>query len=130
MKMAFGDILKGKIGELSHASTKKNSPDAFWIKLRDIAVEEILAIYPNKVDSDIAVDLYYQILLDNIDKIPSYFRVKLKSNHQERFRVMNRNMWTSNAFHPDGLANQPSIKAYKTINEERKGDKIVYQGAR
>ena len=62
--------------------------------------------------------------------IPPYFRERLRSNHQERFRVINRNMWTSNAFHPDGLANQPQINAYKEINPERKGEKIVYQGVR
>lgn len=128
--MAFGDVLKRNIYQLEDASENKLAQDAFWVILRDIAVQEILAIYPQKVDSDIAVEVYYKILCDNVSYIPPYFRVTLKSNKQERFRVINRNMWTSNAFHPDGLANQPQISAYKEINLDRKGEKIVYQGVR
>lgn len=128
--MAFGDVLRRNIGQLSEASENKLASDAFWVILRDIAVQDILAIYPNKVDSDIAVEVYYMVLCDNLVHIPAHFKEKLKSNNQERFRVINRNMWTSNAFHPDGLANQPQIKAYKEINPDRKGQKIVYQGVR
>lgn len=128
--MAFGDVLKRSLNQLQNVSENKLANDAFWIVLRDIAVQEILAVYPSKVDSDIAVEVYYDILCDNIQYIPPYFRVKLKSNRQERFRVINRNLWTSNAFHPDGLANQPQITAYKEINPARKGSKIVYQGVR
>ena len=116
--------------QLSSASENKCATDAFWIILRDIAVQEILAVYPSKVDSDIAVEVYYNILCDNEALIPSYFKEKLKSNKQERFRVINRNMWTSNAFHPDGLANQPQVNAYKEINPDRKGEKIIYQGVK
>lgn len=128
--MAFGDVLKKNIHKLSGASTKKTANDAFWIILRDIAAEEVLSIYPAKVDSDLAVEIYYKILCENASSIPPYFKEKLRSNKQERFRVINRNMWTSNAYHPDGLANQPNIVAYKAINEERKGEKIVYQGVK
>lgn len=128
--MAFGDVLRRNMHQLAGASENKCASDAFWIILRDIAVQEILAIYPSKVDSDIAVEVYYNILCDNIVFIPPYFQEKLHSNKQERFRVINRNMWTSNAFHPDGLANQPQINAYKVINPDRKGEKIVYQGVR
>ncbi len=128
--MAFGDILKRNVYLLSDASENKLAEDAFWMILRDIAVQEILAVYPSKVDSDIAVEVYYNILCDNMNVIPPYFREKLRSNKQERFRVINRNMWTSNAFHPEGLANQPSISAYKEINPDRKGEKIVYQGVK
>ena len=128
--MGFGDVLRRNMHQLSSASENKCAADAFWIILRDIAVQEILAIYPSKVDSDIAVEVYYNILCENAALIPAYFQEKLKSNKQERFRVINRNMWTSNAFHPDGLANQPQITAYKEINPDRKGEKIVYQGVR
>lgn len=128
--MGFGDVLRRNMHQLSSASENKCAVDAFWIILRDIAVQEILAIYPSKVDSDIAVEVYYNILCANEALIPSYFKEKLKSNKQERFRVINRNMWTSNAFHPDGLANQPQINAHKEINPDRKGEKIVYQGVR
>lgn len=128
--MAFGDVLKRNLHQLENASENKLAKDAFWMILRDIAVQEILAIYPSKVDSDIAVEVYYKILSENVSFIPLYFRVTLRSNRQERFRVINRNMWTSNAFHPDGLANQSQISAYKEINPDRKGEKIVYQGVR
>ena len=40
----------------------------------------------------------------------------------------NRNVWSSNAFHPDGLAHQKGIIAYKEINENKKGSRIVYKG--
>ena len=126
--MAFGDILRNKIFLLKNASKNKFSNDAFWIILRDIAVLDIINIYPNKVDSDIAIEIYYQILSENKHYLPQYFIEKLKCNGQERYRVINRNLWSSNAFHIDGLANQPRIKAFKTINIERKGERIVYQG--
>ena len=124
----IGEVLKKRIYELSYASTKKNAEDAFWIILRDIAREEILNIYPQKIDSDTIVPIYYEILSSYIDCIPEYFQEKLDSNNQERFRVINRNLFTSNAFHPDGLANQEGIYAYKEINESKKGERIVYQG--
>lgn len=128
--MAVGDVLKRRIDELSFASENKLGQDAFWIILRDIAVEEIQELYPGKVDSDTIVPIYYDILSSNLDSIPYYFQEKLPSNNQERFRVINRNMFTSNAFHPDGLANQKGIRAYKEINESKKGERIIYQGVR
>lgn len=128
--MAFGDVLRRNMHQLSSASRNKLAADAFWVILRDIAVQDILGVYPSRVDSDIAVEVYYNILRDNVAFIPTYFREIIKSNKQERFRVINRNVWTSNAFHPEGLANQDQIVAYKEINSERKGEKIVYQGVR
>lgn len=126
--MAFGDVLRKKVYKLSEASKNKMSPNAFWIILRDIAKEDIIKLYPSSVDSDTAVPIYYQILLENSEMIPEYYKEKLASNNQERFRVINRNMFTSNAFHPDGLANQNGIVAHKEINESKKGERIVYQG--
>ncbi len=126
--MAFGDVLKANIWKLKNASENKLAIDAFWIILRDIAVKEILSIHPSKVDSDIAIGIYYDILCDNLNFIPVYFQEKLHSNKQERFRVINRNVWSSNAFHTDGLANQPKIHAYKEINPNKKGERIIYQG--
>lgn len=124
----LGEVLKSRLSELSLASTNKLGKDAFWIILRDIAKDEIIALYPRKVDSDTIVPAYYEILSSNLDYIPEYFQEKLDSNNQERFRVINRNLFTSNAFHPDGLANQEGIIAYKEINEDKKGERIVYQG--
>lgn len=124
----LGDVLRKRMYQLKNASEKKTAVDAFWILLRNIAKDEILALYPSKVDSDIIVPIYYEILSSNITFIPPYFRETLKSNKQERFRVINRNLFTSNAFHPDGLANQKGIIAYKEINEDRKGERIIYQG--
>lgn len=123
-----GDVLKRRIPELLNASTNKLGNDAFWVILRDIAKEEIISIYPHKIDSDTIVPIYYEILSSNLEFIPCYFQKKLDSNNQERFRVINRNLFTSNAFHTDGLANQKGIIAYKEINERKKGERIVYQG--
>ncbi len=126
--MIFGDYLKTHVHLLSEASTKKVGPDAFWEILKRIAIQDILAIYPQKVDSDTAVPIYYEILSNNTHLFDNYFSKKLASNNQERFRVINRNLFTSNAFHPDGLANQKEITAYREINESKKGERIVYQG--
>lgn len=124
----LGDVLKRRINELSSASNKKFGDDAFWVILRDIAREEIIALSPQKIDSDLMVEMYYKILMRNESFIPTYFLEKLPSNNQERYRVINRNLFTSNAFHPDGLANQKGIIAYKEINPNKKGYRIVYQG--
>ena len=59
--------------------------------------------------------------------MPLYFQEILPSNKQERFRVIIRNLFSSNAFHPDGLANQAGIYAYREVNEMKKGERIVYQ---
>jgi hypothetical protein len=124
----FGDILRKKIILLAKCSTKHNSPNSFWIILRDIASEDIISVKPLRVDSNTAIALYYKILVENIDIIPSHYKVKLESNGQERFRVINRNLWSSNAFHQEGLAKQPGITATIKINESKKGSRIVFQG--
>lgn len=128
--MAFGDYLKNHIYLLENASTKKVGDDAFWEILKRIAIKEILSIYPSKVDSDIAIPIYYEILQDNEHKFPAYFSQKLKSNKQERYRVLNRNLWVTNAYHPDGLGNQKEINAHREINEDKKGSRVVYQGVK
>lgn len=126
--MAIGDVLKRKIKMLSYATTKKVGPNAFWIILRDIARDEIIE-YGGPVDSDIIIPIYYDILCDNLAYVPDYFQEILPSNHQERFRVIIRNLFSSNSFHPDGLANQPSVYAYKETNQFKKGERVVFQKA-
>ena len=127
--MAFGDCLKRRLknGDFLNCEDKKTSPNAFWIVLRDTAVQDIHECYPQKIDSDIAIRLYYGILYDNMDYLPDFICSVLPSNKQERFRVVNRNLFSSNAFHPDGLANQKGIYAYKNDNVKCKGEKIVFQ---
>lgn len=122
----LGDVLKRNLYKLKNATTKKVGATAFWVILRDIAVEEIIE-YGNPIDSDTIIPLYYDILCSNSLDIPLYFREILPSNKQERFRVIIRNVFSSNAFHSDGLANQEGIFAYKEINESKKGERIVYQ---
>ena len=103
--------------------------DAFYtdVFLCDL-IKEIKANYPFKVDSDTAISVYYDILSENENFIPRYYKEKYQCNGQERYRVGNRNVWSSNAFHPDGLAHQKGIIAYKEINENKKGSGIVYKG--
>lgn len=122
----IGDVLKKKIHLFRDASTRKTGENQFWIILRDIAVEEIVE-YGGPVDSDTIIPIYYNIFLDNLNYIPDYFVETLKSNNQERFRVIIRNLFSSNSFHPDGLANQNEIYAYKEINENKKGKRVVFQ---
>ncbi len=122
----IGDVLKKEVYKLQYASQKKVGPDAFWEILKKIAVKEIIE-YGSPIDSDTIIPIYYEILCENLNYIPDYFQEILPSNKQERFRVIVRNLFTSNAFHPDGLANQIAIYAYKEINESKKGERIVYQ---
>ena len=122
----LGDVLKRNLNKLRYASLKKIGKDAFWVLLRDIAVEEIIE-YNGPIDSDTIIPLYYSILCDNLKYVPLYFQEILPSNKQERFRVIIRNLFSSNAFHPDGLANQAGIYAYREVNEMKKGERIVYQ---
>lgn len=122
----LGDVLKREIHKLKYSSVKKIGNDAFWVILWKIAVKEIIE-YNGPIDSDIIIPLYYEIICKNLDNIPPYFQEILPSNKQERFRVIIRNLFSSNAFHPDGLANQHGIYAYKEINESKKGERIVYQ---
>lgn len=121
----LGDVLKRNLNKLKYASTKKVGNDAFWVILREIAVEEIIE-HGGPIDSDTIIPLYYDILCNNLSYIPQHFQEILPSNKQERFRVIIRNLFSSNAFHPDGLANQVGIYAYKEINELKKGERIVY----
>ena len=124
--MALGDVLKSRVATLSSANKNKQSPNAFWIMLRDIARDEIIE-HGSPIDSDIIIPIYYEILCDNIHYIPKYYQEKLPSNHQERFRVTLRNLFSSNSFHDDGLANQPGIYAYKRVNTSKKGERVVFQ---
>ncbi len=124
--MSLGDVLKSKLNSLMTASINKSAPNALWRILRDIAKEEIIT-YGSQVDSDQIVPLYYEILQRNTKYIPEYYKIILPSNNQERYRVIIRNIFTSNAFHPEGLANQNGIIAYKEINESKKGYRIVFQ---
>ena len=122
----LGDVLKREIGKLKNASSKSIGHNAFWIILRDIAVQEIIE-HGHPIDSDIIIPIYYDIICKNIDLIPDYFKERLASNNQERFRVIIRNLFSSNAFHTDGLANQSGIVAYKEINESKKGERTIFR---
>ena len=124
----LGSVLKERVHELSHADLSRTGDNAFWVILRNIARDEILALAPQKIDSDLIVPIYYEILSSNLEFIPSYFQEKLEANNQERYRVINRNLFTSNAFNNNGLANQEGIIAYKDYNESKKGDRVIYQG--
>lgn len=124
----FGDVLREKVYTLSTTTASKGGSNTFWARLRDIAVEDIKSYYPNKVDSVNAIQIYFDILQHNEQYIPQELVEVLPSNGQERYRVQNRNMWSSNAFHPDGIANQPGIVATRELNETRRGERIVYQG--
>lgn len=124
----LGDILKKNIYKLESASIKKTGNDAFWVILKEIAAKEIVE-HDGPVDSDTIIPLYYNIMCEHLDSIPQYFQEILPSNGQERFRVIVRNLFSSNAFHPDGLANHDGITAYKEINEMKKGERVVYRKA-
>ena len=124
----LGDVLKRELSRLTSASIKKTATDSFWVILRDIALKEIIELN-DPVDSDVIIPLYYSILKENLSFIPAYYREIVPSNKQERYRLVIRNLFSSNAFHTDGLANQFGIVAYKEPNENKKGHRIVYKKA-
>lgn len=127
--MAFGDNLKKKLhnGDFLNCENKKSSPKSLWITLRDTACEDLKSASPQKIDSDVATRIYYNILKDNEEYLPDWACKELSSNGQPKYRVANRNVFSSNAFHQRGLANQPGISAVSMKNTERKGNKIVFQ---
>lgn len=125
--MAFGDVLRNKIQVLRSASDNSRSEKAFWVLLRDIAIEDICDMYPKAIDSDIAIPIYYAILVENLDKIPRRFKQKLKSNGQERFRVILRNIFSSNALHANGIGGSKLIEVRKEINETRNGYRVRFR---
>ena len=122
----LGDVLKKRLSDLSEAESKKSSKKALWMIIRDIAADEIREL-GEPVDSDILVPVYYNIIKENEHYLPDYYRERLQCNNQERYRVIIRNVFTSNAFNPDGLANQKGILARKEINERKKGERIVFE---
>jgi hypothetical protein len=126
--MAFGDYLKLNLNQLKSSETKKSSKYSFWYLVKGFAHTDIINILPNSVDSDIAIAIYYSILKENEAFIPKHFKEKLKSNKQERYRVIVRNIFSSNAFHREGLGNMPGIEAKKELNLYKKGYKIVFRG--
>ncbi len=70
----FGDILEKNIYKLKNASLKKNSKNAFWKILTEIAVEELKEYSPNEIYSGYATEIYYQILNKNESCLPNYFK--------------------------------------------------------
>lgn len=122
----FGNVLENNVHKLKNASLNKKSKDAFWKILRNIAVEELKEYSPEKIDSSCAIDVYYEILKRNESYIPDHFKQKCKSNNQERYRVINRNLWSSNNNIPEGLSNQPGIRTKRQINENKCGNKTIY----
>lgn len=127
----LGDVLKRRVSELKDTTDSKGGNNPFWKKLRDIAREEILDLAPSKVDSNRIIPVYYKILSQNLDCLPEGMKRTIPSNNQERYRVAIRNLFSTNVNnyrHPEGLANQPGIKAYQVYNSDRRGKKTVYQG--
>lgn len=123
----FGDVLKRRLPELKDTiDSKKEIPNAYWVVFRDIIIEE-LKEYGNWVDSDIAIETYYYILNSNESFIPDFKKKILKSNGQESYRVCNRNMWSSNAWHRTGLESIVAIKSVQEPNYKRKGNKRLYK---
>lgn len=109
----FGDILKKNLYKLKEAN-KKN----FYKILIDLACED-LKKHKQPVSSDVGTKIYYKILKENKHYILNYFHEKLK-NGQERFRVINRNIWSSNSKNKNGLTNR------KNIHSEKKGKTLIY----
>ncbi|UUD37113.1 Uncharacterised protein [Mycoplasmopsis californica] len=122
----IGDVLKRELSLLLNTSKNKNAKNAFWRLIRDIAVQDIKE-FAKPIDSQTLIDCYYKILNSNLSYIPSYFQETLKSNKQKRYRVILRNIFTSNANHKDGLIHQKGIEYKTEHNLVRAGKKIIYK---
>ena len=81
--MAFGDCLKRELveGTFLKCEDKKTSNNAFWVLLRDTAVKDLRAYAPKKIDSGIAISIYYEILSNNTQYLPSFICTTLNSNN-------------------------------------------------
>lgn len=124
----FGDVLHKRIKELSKTKdTTQQVMSSFWYCLRDIILEEIKNC-DTDVKSDEAIRTYYNILKANEKYLPSSVKKKLPSNNQEKYRVCNRNLWSSNAWHPVGLENE--IATTLVLNIDRKGYCRIYKGGK
>ena len=124
----FGEVLRNRIEELSETTyTRKKDMSSFWYRLRDIALEEI-SHYSGEIDSGEAIETYYTILKANEQSLPDEAKEILPSNGQERYRVCNRNLWSSNSWHPIGLENTTTTTV--TINDKRRGNKRIYKGGK
>ena len=122
----LGDVLKRRINLLSKSSVNRNDKNAFWKEIKDIAIEEICELNAS-VDSNVIISVYYKILKENENQIPQWYKEKIKSNGQETYRVITRNIFSSNAFHNNGIAKSKMLEAKKIINSDRRGYKIVYK---
>ena len=123
----LGDILKGRLNEVKKSIDSSRGQNAFCEVIKKIAIDEINALYPQKIDSNIIVETYYKILLDNMGYIPVPLK-ELSANGQYRFRISVRNVFTSNANHSNGLANSPYLNVKRIVNDNRKGRRYSYQG--
>ncbi len=126
----LGDILISRLNEVKQSKDKRSGNDAFCEVIKRIAIDEINAIYPKKIDSDIIVEVYYNILLNNLDYIPASLKKLSPSNGQYRFRIAVRNIFTSNSDHSNGLSNNSKLHTVKIVNDARKGKHYTYQGVK
>lgn len=124
----IGDVLKERLNEVRHSEDKRKGDSSFCEVIKRIAVEEINELYPERIDSDVIIEVYYKILSQHKDYIPTSLLEITPSNGQERFRNAVRNIFTSNAYHTNGLANNPNLKVVKVVNENRKGRRYSYKG--
>lgn len=123
----FGDVLKSRITELSDTQfSRRKDMSSFWFCLQDIIINEINN-YNGKIDSNLAIEIYYNILKSNEHLLPDFAKCRL-NNGQERYRVCNRNLWSSNAWHATGLEGVSTITTTLSINIDRKGNKRTYLG--
>ena len=124
-----GDILEKRIKEISFASdgSGEKGGKKLWQILKNIALEELKNAAPGRVSSNDIIPIYYRIVFENQNLLPNYCRERLPSNKQERYRVIIRNLFVTNAFHQDGLASCKEIRAVKVVNESRRGCRVIYQ---
>ena len=90
----LGDVLKERLWEIKKSIDSPRGYWAFCEVIKRIAIDEINALYPEEVDSDVIVEVYYHILRQNTNCIPPTMLQLSPSDNQERYRISVRNVFT------------------------------------
>ena len=86
----------------------------------DLIYEYNITLKNQEVISNDVIPLYFDILKNNEGKLNEQLTKELKSNNQKRYRVIIRNIFTSNSENTEGLQNRVELAASRTSNPTRK----------
>ena len=131
--MKIGSFLEYLLNEERFAKRIKEFTSEFSYFLKECIICDLIYFYNNtginiEVNSFDLVDIYYDILQKNKDKLhPSLCEIN-PSNGEEKFRSRNRNTIISNSDHSNGLQNRRELTVIKIPNLNKNNQlSIVYK---